>query len=265
MKNSRKAFTLVELLVVVAVLALLASIVFSNLMGAREGARIANSLQYESSMHRLLGGDLVGKWNFNDPGARYSDASSYGNHGLCSSCPTVVDGVPGTMGSAMNFNGTNNAIETPSSPQFDFRGGSLTISSWAKSDFASFGRIINQYATISLDTGGAFVHLSGSSSSAVWSAYGGLTANSWNHLVMTFDGASAKLTTYKDGERCTESIGSGQIERYYGNFWIGSGGADWNQAYGGIIDDVRVYSRTLTAQEIQTLYAEAKGKYLTNE
>jgi len=33
----------------------------------------------------------------------------------------------------------------------------------------------------------------------------------------------------------------------------------------GIIDDVRIYSRALTASEIQTLYAQTKDKYLTKE
>ena len=35
--------------------------------------------------------------------------------------------------------------------------------------------------------------------------------------------------------------------------------------YNGLIDDVRVYSRALTASEIQTLYAQNKGKYLSEK
>ncbi|MGI6637421.1 MAG: prepilin-type N-terminal cleavage/methylation domain-containing protein, partial [Minisyncoccales bacterium] len=65
-KEKQSAFTLVELLVVVAVLALLASIVFSNLTGAREQAKISNALSFQSNMHNLLGADLVGWWNFDD-------------------------------------------------------------------------------------------------------------------------------------------------------------------------------------------------------
>jgi hypothetical protein len=35
--------------------------------------------------------------------------------------------------------------------------------------------------------------------------------------------------------------------------------------FNGLIDDVRIYSRTLTAYEVQTLYAQTKGKYLSEK
>jgi prepilin-type N-terminal cleavage/methylation domain-containing protein len=80
MIKKEKAFTLVELLVVVAVLALLASIVFSNLTGAREQAKISNALSFQSNMHNLLGADLVGWWNFDRRnGSVAKDSSGYGN------------------------------------------------------------------------------------------------------------------------------------------------------------------------------------------
>jgi prepilin-type N-terminal cleavage/methylation domain-containing protein len=106
-----KAFTLVELLVVVAVLALLASIVFSNLTGAREQAKISNALSFQSNMHNLLGADLVGWWNFDeDTGNIAKDSSGYGNDGTIVGA-TRVDGVPGTNGKALEFNGSNSYVD----------------------------------------------------------------------------------------------------------------------------------------------------------
>ncbi len=261
---NRKAFTLVELLVVAAVIALLASVLFS-LFGAREGARISNALSFQSQTHSLLGSDLIGRWDFNDPDIRYKDSSGSNNHGGCSSCPTLVDGVPGVMGSAMNFDGVGNGIEIPSSPRFDFRGRELTITSWVNPDVSSFGRIVSQYATISIDSGGAFVHTDGISPSVLWSNCGGISNDSWYYLVMTFERSSSKLTIYKNGDECHSSIGSGEIERFNGGLWVGSGAADWNQRYRGIIDDVRVYSRALTASEVQTIYTQVKGAYFAKE
>jgi hypothetical protein len=35
--------------------------------------------------------------------------------------------------------------------------------------------------------------------------------------------------------------------------------------FNGLIDDVRIYSRALTAYEVQTLYAQTKDNYLAEE
>ncbi|MGI6637452.1 MAG: LamG-like jellyroll fold domain-containing protein, partial [Minisyncoccales bacterium] len=137
-----KAFTLVELLVVVAVLALLASIVFSNLTGAREQAKISNALSFQSNMHNLLGADLVGWWNFDDEDNRYKDLSGYGNNGSCTSCPTLVDGVPGITGNALEFNGNGNRVDFNTITLHDF-----TISLWTNP------YVLADYATIISDGG----------------------------------------------------------------------------------------------------------------
>ncbi|MGI6637126.1 MAG: LamG-like jellyroll fold domain-containing protein [Minisyncoccales bacterium] len=41
-----------------------------------------------------------------------------------------------------------------------------------------------------------------------------------------------------------------------------SGSSDY---FNGLIDDVRIYSRALTAYEVQTLYAQTKDNYLARE
>ena len=104
--NPRKqsAFTLVELLVVVAVLALLASIVFSNLTGAREQAKISNALSFQSNMHNLLGADLVGWWKFDES---LNDISGYNNHAIYSGSgsPIFVNDTPEGRGYSLQLNG----------------------------------------------------------------------------------------------------------------------------------------------------------------
>ncbi len=85
----KKSFTLIELLVVIAIIGLLVIIIAIPINRARQGASIARILQYEASLHRYLGSDIVGWWQFNEgEGSIAKDISGQGNDGsLMPNCP----------------------------------------------------------------------------------------------------------------------------------------------------------------------------------
>ncbi len=262
---NRKAFTLIELLVVVAVLALLASIVFSNLGGAREGARVSNALSFQSQTHSLLGSDLVGWWNFNDPDDRYKDISGYDNHGSCTSCPTATDGVPGTGGTAMEFDGSSNHVLVKDAGKKVQNRDIVTISFWMKStkleqawrNPLSFGSGKMRFETSGDATG---FHVFNGPFSTL-SFYSGIAVNKWHHVSLILDGDNAYLyidANKKDSKSITGVINADD-DMYLGLRYMNSG--HWK----GEIDDVRIYSRALTAQEVQTLYAQTKDRYLAGD
>ena len=88
------------------------------------------------------------------------------------------------------------------------------------------------------------------------SASGGFVPlNQWAYLVMTYDGANTRL--YINGQATAVSPNTGAIANALYPIYIGSwlGTTDW---FNGLIDDVRVYNRALSAAEIQALYNAEK-------
>ena len=82
MKNKQKSFTLVELLVAIAIIGLLVSLTLVALKGLKERARIAKDLQFSSTIQHTLQADIVGFWDFEEgEGEVINDLSGNVNDG----------------------------------------------------------------------------------------------------------------------------------------------------------------------------------------
>jgi hypothetical protein len=74
-----------------------------------------------------------------------------------------------------------------------------------------------------------------------------LALNAWSHLAMTWDGATVRL--YVNGSQVSTAAVTGTAFASTGPLRIG-GNNVWSEWFEGVIDDVRVYSRALSAAEI---------------
>jgi prepilin-type N-terminal cleavage/methylation domain-containing protein len=275
-----KAFTLVELLVVVAVLALLASIVFSNLTGAREQAKISNALSFQSNMHNLLGADLVGWWNFDqESGDRtmVRDSSGYGFNGDPSGTIEWREDSPSGKGYSVYLNGSRYInLYQPKlldlQPQEDF-----TISLWFKAEEGVEGYFIAKRESGSIGTEQYSIHLQ---NNRIYYSVGGVSTffsevrvddNTWHHVILANynDNGTQRYKVFIDGTAITPIGTSGtytnEVDILIGARRGSSANTGSGYFYTGLIDDVRIYSRALTAYEVQTLYAQTKDNYLAEE
>ena len=75
-----------------------------------------------------------------------------------------------------------------------------------------------------------------------------LTLNSWTHLALSYDGTTLRL--YVNGLQAAAQALTGPIATSTGSLRIG-GNAVWGEYFKGLIDEVRVYNRALSAGEIQ--------------
>ncbi|MCL5097973.1 MAG: LamG domain-containing protein [Candidatus Omnitrophica bacterium] len=74
----------------------------------------------------------------------------------------------------------------------------------------------------------------------------------WHHVVGVYDGERAVL--YLDGEFDSQVAAAGEIAQNTESVWIGENAGSRRRAFNGWFDDVRLYDRSLSADEIRELY-----------
>ena len=79
-----------------------------------------------------------------------------------------------------------------------------------------------------------------------------LPTNTWTHLALTYNGST--LTLYRNGVAVATSNVSGTLSPTTGTLQIG--GSQYGEYFKGLIDEVRIYNRALSATEIQTIYQQ---------
>jgi hypothetical protein len=189
------------------------------------------------------------------------DMSGNGNNGTMTSATWVG----GKYGKALNFNNTG-MIDVGGASTYNITSGGLTISAWVK-----LNSLPNAYlAVVAKDNPGGESYWFGISNGAnrlqLEATANGSTqvqifgsqsflADKWYHIVGQWDGSYLRL--YQDGVAVgTPTAFTGPIFSNTGsNLIIGKSFRFGNQ-FPGIIDDVRIYNRALSATEISNLYKQ---------
>jgi len=197
---------------------------------------------------------LVAAYGFNEGiGVLTFDSSGQANTGTLAGATWTTNG---KFGSALSFNGTSAWVTIDDSPSLDLTTG-LTIEAWVNPSSGSGTRTVLMketasglayalYSAVSGQRPVGYVHTR-KDNPAVGSA--AVPLNTWTHLAFTFDGSTLRL--YVNGSLVrTSGINSGSIVTSAGALRIG-GNAVFGEYFKGLIDEVRVYNRALTAADIQ--------------
>ncbi len=203
---------------------------------------------------------LVGHWTLdNTSDGTAADSSGLGNEGIVQGNPQAV---VGPSGNALQFNGSSDLIQVNDAPTLDSTD-QITIATWIRPETNGTQYAIKkgQYDKtdgfeLSLSTNGhyfvRFNQATGGNSHRLDSTATYPTdGNTWVHLVATYDGSTIKI--YINGvldatKNSTFSIGAN-------NLALGIGAQDDGlRPLDGALDDVRIYSRSLSDIEVQALY-----------
>ncbi|HOU14788.1 MAG TPA: PKD domain-containing protein [Anaerolineae bacterium] len=185
---------------------------------------------------------------------QFADASSAGNNGTCTVCPAA--GQAGYHGLAAYFDGVDDYISL-GNPASLPTNGQITLLAWIKPEATDGLRNIIAHGYSTSPNGEVFLRLSGGNYEVgSWNgtSYGASYAipssdlNQWIHLAGVYDGSNWIL--YRNGQEVArQASGTGAVP-VNSNWAIGARGTGTERFFQGTIDEVEIYARALTPQEI---------------
>ncbi len=200
-----------------------------------------------------------------------NDYSGNNNHGVNNGATLTTDRF-GNVNSAFSFNGSSSYIQLPNiqPPQ-------ITISFWFKINsnqsnqvlirnrYHAYGVLYNWTNANDYNGQGAnkitsYLFLDQLYTNRQYICFNpqNTNDNNWHHLAFTYDGLTYNVYTDSNLVYSSDSLGVDSIFYQYSpnGFTIGRDG-DFNGFYfNGLIDDVSIYDRALSPQEVNSIYTQ---------
>jgi len=209
---------------------------------------------------------LVGNWLFyNGAGGKLYDFSGYGNHGDIIG-PKWVDG---PYGWALNFDGVDDYVNIPDDPSLD-NPDTVTWLAWVYIDtlpFDTYRKVIcrgddTETMIIAGQQRGDTLYIQ-TRTGGTWGTSvntGTLSAGTWYHIGLTWDNTT--LRGYLNGSEYGSTTDAG-LKSVSSVLRIGEDSYQLGvNPWDGKIDDVRIYDRVLSENEIKSHYEATKPLYV---
>ena len=204
----------------------------------------------------------VGSWSFEEGGDTTAyDSSGNNNHGTLKNGPTWTDG---QINKALSFDGTDDYVDIN-----DFQlGGEITVEGWIYPKSHQYWQRLLDFGNGPASDNIVFAASQGTTGQPLLDVYVGstyyrasssdpITLNSWHHLVGVLGGKKVKL--YVDNVLKADVTGPAGLNNLIRtNNFIGKSNWSADSYFKGSIDEVRIYNRALSAEEIKRHYEMSK-------
>ncbi|MFA5808811.1 MAG: DUF2341 domain-containing protein [Thermoleophilia bacterium] len=223
------------------------------------------------------GSGLVGSWHFSEASGTatgaIADMSGYTNNGTLTNMAGpngIVSG--GKFGNAISFDGSNDYVSIPNATSLNLeRTNAFAFETWVKLTDTTTCDILGkmnlnapyrgiQYTVVS---GQVHIYLVSTWSTNTLGVRTNETVNDdrWHHIVTTYDGSSSStgVRIYIDGIPATtvslyNSLSATILNSENLTLGMYNAGASATNAYAGLLDEVRIYNRNISAAEVSLRY-----------
>jgi hypothetical protein len=214
---------------------------------------------------------LVGYWNFQEgAGNNVYDKTGYDNDGTWNG--TGSHWADGKIGKAGSFNGSSNYVSIPENNDSLDITGSLTITAWVYPTVLSptdAGHIVDKgaasvqnYQFYQSNAGEGLLEIDfyNEGWNTHTTAANTITPNQWQFVVFVFDSTNNNVRILVDNvEKLNEAETTDMIAN---DEDLLIGGSSGETKFQGLIDEVRIYNRALSASEVERLYKLSQPKIL---
>jgi hypothetical protein len=205
---------------------------------------------------------LVGWWPFS---GNANDQSGNGNNGTVSGATLTTDRF-GNSNSAYSFDGVNDFIDYPSGANSSLNViGDFSVCFWMKTNQGVSNRTIISFGEqLKNNSGGYTIGINDGITQSPFGRLGYATQGQWNNstiimsddiwhfVVITLQGSTLKL--FIDNNLNSSNSNQLSVLSWNGNRRIGAGNYAQIGFYEDLLDDIGIWNRALTQQEITNLY-----------
>lgn len=226
-------------------------------------------------------GRVVGMWFFdNRSGSKAYDYSGNQKNGTLTDMNTTGNATSGwnvtncKSGSCLQFDGVNDFVLVSDSPALDGMG-ELTVEGWFYPISIDVNDTIVAKTNNSDATNASYLayicagnklcfNVSSSANIVGVSSDNAVTTGRWYHFVGTYNGSG--VTLYVDGGVQTETAAlTGNVNSTEADIEIGGLGLKGEKYFYGMMDEVRIYNRSLSADDVEAEYELSYKKLFVSD
>jgi len=205
--------------------------------------------------------NYMGVWHFGESSSNASDSTNNNNDATTTNITSYS--VTGTFGNAFDFEKeSSNFIYVPDTASLDFQNHSFTVEAWIKLESNQWMTIVDKYwdesnrgyALYVLDDNAVRLLIGDSSGNdnVGLSSFDTLVKGKWYYIVATWNTTTAKI--YINGTLDNSVNGALGPSANSEQLNIGVSWNSFGGYFDGIKDEYRILNRTLTDEEIETMY-----------